>query len=100
MFGAFVELGPGREGLVHISQLDLQTVTEVAAVVAVGNVMDVMVLDRCGGGEGRGWSGLGALGEGATVMCIGQRCSSSLMGGCVGAERVGRHGCRECGSQD
>ena len=55
MFGAFVELGPGREGLVHISQLDLQTVTEVAAVVAVGNVMDVMVLDRCvwGGEKGR-----------------------------------------------
>lgn len=46
MFGAFVELGPGREGLVHISQIDIIPVNEVASVISPGDFMDVMVLER------------------------------------------------------
>lgn len=30
-FGAIVELGPGRQGLVHVSELDVVTVTEARA---------------------------------------------------------------------
>ena len=50
MFGAFVELGPGREGLVHISQIDVVPVNEVASVISPGDLMDVMVLERCARG--------------------------------------------------
>ena len=46
MFGAFVELGPGREGLVHISQIDIVPVSEVASVISPGDFIDVMVLER------------------------------------------------------
>ena len=36
-FGAFVELWPGCEGLIHISQLDLNRVNKTSDVVAVGD---------------------------------------------------------------
>ncbi|HLJ92033.1 MAG TPA: S1 RNA-binding domain-containing protein [Gemmataceae bacterium] len=44
-FGAFVELEPGVEGLVHISELAPQRVRRVADVVQVGQEVRVMVLD-------------------------------------------------------
>lgn len=43
-FGAFVELEPGIEGLVHISELSPQRVRRVADVVQVGQEVQVMVL--------------------------------------------------------
>ncbi|HOA51829.1 MAG TPA: S1 RNA-binding domain-containing protein [Thermogutta sp.] len=43
-FGAFVELEPGVEGLVHISELALKRVSRVSDVVKEGDVVDVMVL--------------------------------------------------------
>lgn len=43
-FGAFVELEPGIEGLVHISELSLKRVSRVSDVVKVGDEVDVMVL--------------------------------------------------------
>jgi small subunit ribosomal protein S1 len=43
-FGAFVELEPGVEGLVHISELAPQRVRRVADVVQVGQEVRVMVL--------------------------------------------------------
>ncbi|GAX83401.1 hypothetical protein CEUSTIGMA_g10826.t1 [Chlamydomonas eustigma] len=49
MFGAFVELGPGREGLVHISQLDIVPVQETTTVASPGGYMDVMVIDSGNG---------------------------------------------------
>jgi polyribonucleotide nucleotidyltransferase len=42
-FGAFVEFLPGKEGLVHISQLDATRVEKVTDVVNVGDVIEVMI---------------------------------------------------------
>jgi polyribonucleotide nucleotidyltransferase len=49
-FGAFVEIFPGAEGLVHISQLDNKRVDRVEDVVKVGDAIKVMVteIDRQG----------------------------------------------------
>ena len=44
-FGAFVELAPGKEGLVHISKLDLSRVEKVEDVVAVGDEVIVKVTE-------------------------------------------------------
>jgi predicted RNA-binding protein with RPS1 domain len=35
-FGVFVELSPGRDGMVHLSELDTGFVAEPSAVVKVG----------------------------------------------------------------
>ena len=42
-FGAFVEIAPGKEGLVHISHLDVKHVDRVENVVAVGDEVIVKV---------------------------------------------------------
>jgi len=49
-FGAFVEILPGKEGLVHISQLDKERVAKVEDVVQVGDEILVKVteLDNLG----------------------------------------------------
>lgn len=44
-FGAFVELEPGVEGLVHISELDYRRVGRVTDVLNVGQMTDVQVLE-------------------------------------------------------
>ena len=44
-FGAFVEFAPGKEGLVHISQLAHERVAKVEDVVAVGDMLDVKVIE-------------------------------------------------------
>ena len=44
-FGAFVEIAPDKEGLVHISKLDDHRVEHVEDVVAVGDPIFVMVTD-------------------------------------------------------
>ena len=44
-FGAFVEIAPGKEGLVHISKLDDHRVERVEDIVAVGDPVFVMVTD-------------------------------------------------------
>jgi len=44
-FGAFVELVPGQEGLVHISKLDKTRVAKVEDVVQVGDVIKVKVVE-------------------------------------------------------
>jgi polyribonucleotide nucleotidyltransferase len=44
-FGAFVELVPGKEGLVHISQLAHERVEKVEDVVAVGDEIEVQVVE-------------------------------------------------------
>ena len=43
-FGAFVELWPGCEGLVHISELDLKRVAKVEDVVHVGDEIVIKLL--------------------------------------------------------
>ena len=44
-FGAFVELAPGKEVMVHISKLDMGRVEKVEDVVAVGDEVIVKVTD-------------------------------------------------------
>ncbi|MGN0557977.1 MAG: polyribonucleotide nucleotidyltransferase [Acutalibacteraceae bacterium] len=44
-FGAFVEIAPGKEGLCHISQLDVKRTDKVTDVVNVGDVIRVKVLE-------------------------------------------------------
>lgn len=44
-FGAFVEFAPGKEGLVHISQLAHERVAKVEDVVAVGDELEVKVIE-------------------------------------------------------
>ena len=43
-FGAFVEIAPGKEGLVHISQLDVKRTEKVTDVVNIGDQVMVKVL--------------------------------------------------------
>ena len=49
-FGAFVEIDPGKDGLVHISKLDKQRVEKVEDVVSIGDevVVKVMEIDSQG----------------------------------------------------
>jgi polyribonucleotide nucleotidyltransferase len=42
-FGAFVEIAPGKEGLVHISHLDVKRTEKVEDAVAVGDEVIVKV---------------------------------------------------------
>ena len=44
-FGAFVEILPGMDGLVHISQLDSERVNKVEDIVNMGDEITVMVTD-------------------------------------------------------
>lgn len=44
-FGAFVEIAPGKEGLVHISRLDVKRTEHVEDVVAVGDEVIVKVIE-------------------------------------------------------
>ena len=43
-FGAFVEFLPGKEGLVHISHLDINRVNKVTDVVNVGDAIEVKLI--------------------------------------------------------
>lgn len=43
-FGAFVEILPGKEGLVHISQLDVNRVGKVEDVVKLGDQIEVKLI--------------------------------------------------------
>jgi polyribonucleotide nucleotidyltransferase len=43
-FGAFVEILPGTDGLVHISQLDSERVNKVEDIVQMGDEITVMVI--------------------------------------------------------
>lgn len=44
-FGAFVNILPGKDGLVHISQLDTERVQKVSDVVNVGDKIDVKIIE-------------------------------------------------------
>jgi len=65
-FGAFVTILPGRDGLVHISQISDVHIDNVADVLAVGQVVRVKVLeiDR----QGRVRLSIKAVGEGDAPM--------------------------------
>ncbi len=42
-FGAFVEILPGKEGLIHISEIDIARTNNVTDVLNVGDLVDVIV---------------------------------------------------------
>jgi polyribonucleotide nucleotidyltransferase len=44
-FGAFVEVAPGKEGMIHISKLDKQRVEKVEDVVSIGDTVKVKVIE-------------------------------------------------------
>ena len=44
-FGAFVEILPGKEGLLHISEIDWQHIKEVESVLKTGDKVKVKLLD-------------------------------------------------------
>lgn len=50
-FGAFVNLIPGKDGMVHISELDVGRVNVVEDVVNIGDEINVMVIDVDAGGK-------------------------------------------------
>ena len=43
-FGAFVEMTPGKDGLVHISELDNKRVNKVEDVVKLGDIIKVKLM--------------------------------------------------------
>jgi polyribonucleotide nucleotidyltransferase len=43
-FGAFVEILPGREGLVHVSQLDINRIEKVENFIKVGDQIEVKLM--------------------------------------------------------
>lgn len=50
-FGAFVEIMPGTDGLVHISELDTSRVNKVTDIVKEGDELEVKVLEIDGRGR-------------------------------------------------
>lgn len=44
-FGAFVEILPGKDGLLHISEIDWKHVKDVESVLKVGDKIDVKLID-------------------------------------------------------
>ncbi|MCX7641732.1 MAG: polyribonucleotide nucleotidyltransferase [Elusimicrobiales bacterium] len=44
-FGAFVEILPGKIGLLHISEIDNKRIKKVEDVIKIGDVLDVKVID-------------------------------------------------------
>ncbi|MBW6460286.1 MAG: polyribonucleotide nucleotidyltransferase [Bacteroidales bacterium] len=43
-FGAFIEILPGKEGLLHISEIDFKRVTDIEAYMKVGQYIDVKLI--------------------------------------------------------
>ena len=44
-FGAFVEVAPGKEGMIHISKLAKERVEKVEDVVSIGDEVKVKVIE-------------------------------------------------------
>ena len=91
-FGAFVEILPNIDGMVHISQLDSQRVNKVEDVVRLGDEITVMVTDIDEQGKIR--LSRQAVLEGWTVEEAAERDRprSKPGGGRPGGDRGGRGG--------
>jgi polyribonucleotide nucleotidyltransferase len=50
-FGAFIEIFPGKEGLLHISQIDVKRIARVEEVLKIGDECEVKVLEIDGDGK-------------------------------------------------
>ncbi len=97
-FGAFVELIPGQDGLVHISQLDTSRVERVADIADVGDEITVMVTDIDSNGKVR-LSRLAVL-EGWTLEEARERDKPSGPRGGGGGGRGGDRGGRGGGDRN
>jgi len=94
-FGAFVEILPGMDGLVHISQLDSERVEKVESVVSMGDEITVMVTDIDGQGKIRlsrqavleGWTA-----EEARAKDGPRKSGGGRPGGGRGGDRGGNRG--------
>jgi polyribonucleotide nucleotidyltransferase len=42
-FGAFVEIAPGKEGMIHISEMDIARTNKITDIVNLGDLVDVLV---------------------------------------------------------
>ncbi|MEW5317022.1 MAG: hypothetical protein WDW38_008355 [Sanguina aurantia] len=49
LYGAFVEISPGRQGLIHVSELDLIPTAEVSKVLSINDLVDVQVIETGNG---------------------------------------------------
>ena len=87
-FGAFVEILPGMDGLVHISQLDSTRVNKVEDVVGMGDEITVMVTDIDGQGKIR--LSRQAVLEGWTATEAREKDGPRRSGGGRGGDRGGR----------
>ena len=52
-FGAFVEIMPGVDGLIHISEIDIGRVNRVEDVLNLGDSVEVKVINIDGDGKVR-----------------------------------------------
>ncbi len=84
-FGVFVEISPGMDGMVHISQLDTQRVNQVEDVVNMGDEITVMVTEIDKNGKIRlsrravleGWSAEEAVQQDRAGQKKGRRPSNN-----------------------
>ena len=98
-FGAFVEIVPGQDGLVHISQLDSQRVNKVEDIVGMGDEITVMVIEIEANGKIRlsrqavleGWTAQEAVEKDRAGR---KRSSGNRQGGRSGGNRGGNRGGR------
>lgn len=99
-FGAFVEILPNQDGLVHISQLDSERVNKVEDIVSVGDEITVMITNIDNTGKVRlsrqavleGWSLEEALSH--------DRPSGGRSGGSRGGGSNRRRPSRDGGNRD
>jgi polyribonucleotide nucleotidyltransferase len=89
-FGAFVEILPGKDGMVHISQLDSNHVEKVEDVASVGDEITVMVTDVSPDGKVR--LSRQAVLEGWTLQEAQERDAKKSGGGNRGGNRGGDRG--------
>ena len=100
-FGVFVEISPGTDGMVHISQLDTQRVQTIEDVVNLGDEITVMVTEIDNNGKIRlsrravleGWTAEEAIEKDKA----GQKSNRSSSGG---RDRGRRDNRRSSGNQD
>ena len=45
-FGAFVEIAPGKDGLLHISEIDWKRLETVESVLKEGDIIDVKLIEK------------------------------------------------------
>jgi polyribonucleotide nucleotidyltransferase len=95
-FGAFVEILPGTDGMVHISQLDSERIESVEDVAAMGDEITVMVTNI--GPDGKIRLSRKAVLEGWTAEEAAEKDKGG--GGRSGGGRSGGGGRRDGGRRD